>query len=140
MAEKTEHGENAKLRMWKDRFTTAYAAYTGELDKIGERDRSYHGIVTPRRAYVGNDKNVADDTHHRNIIYELIETQIDTSIPQPKVTAKRKEDEILARTIEDMLREELDRLAFEVINDRAERMSPIQGGCFYLCEWEETKR
>ena len=84
MAEKTEHGENAKLRMWKDRFSTAYAAYTGELDKIGERDKAYHGIVTPRRAYVGNDKNVADDTHHRNIIYELIETQIDTSIPQPR--------------------------------------------------------
>lgn len=140
MAEKTEHGENAKLRMWKDRFSTAYAAYTGELDKIGERDRAYHGIVTPRKAYVGNDKNVSDDTHHRNIIYELIETQIDTSIPQPKVTAKRKEDETLARTIEDMLREELDRLSFEVINDRAERMSPIQGGCFYLCEWDETKR
>lgn len=140
MAKSSGTGENAKLRMWKDRYTAAYSAYSGEIDKIGERDRAYHGEVSPRKPYVGNDKAISEDTHRRNIIYELIETQIDTSIPQPKVTAKRKEDEILARTIEDMLRDELDRLSFEVINDRAERMSPIQGGCFYLCEWDETKR
>lgn len=140
MAEKKESGENAKLRMWKDRYEKALSAYNGELVRIGERDDAYHGIVKPRKAYVENDKSISDDTHRRNIIYELIETQIDTSIPQPKVTAKRQEDEVLARTIEDMLRGELDRLSFEIINDRAERMSPIQGGCFYLCEWDETQR
>lgn len=140
MAEKKESGENAKLRMWKDRWTKALSAYSSELTKIGERDEAYHGSVKPRKAYVENDKDISGDTHRRNIIYELIETQIDSAIPQPKVTAKRKEDEILARTIEDMLRGELDRLSFEIINDRAERMSPIQGGCFYLCEWDETQR
>lgn len=132
--------ENSKLTMWKERYSKALSAYSDCLRKISERDDAYRGSVSPRKNYVDNDKEKSADTHRRNIIYELIETQIDTAIPQPKVTAKRKEDEGLAKTIEDMLRDELDRLSFEILNDRSERMTPIQGGSFYLCEWDESKR
>lgn len=130
----------AKLRMWKDRWTKAYTAYSDELSRIEVRDDAYHGIIKARNPFVERDAEKSADTHRRNIIYELIESMVDTSIPQPKVTAKRQEDEQLARTIEDMLRDELDRMRFEIINDRAERMCPIQGGCFYLIEWDETDR
>lgn len=132
--------ENAKLRMWKDRWQKAYNAYSDELTQIQTRDDAYHGIVTPRRAFVERDAEKSADTHHRNIIYELIESMVDSTIPQPKVTAKRQEDEQLARVIEDMLRDEQDRMSFEIINDRSERMCPIQGGCFYCVEWDETER
>lgn len=132
--------DQAKLRMWKDRWQKAYNAYSGELTQIQTRDDAYHGIITPRRAFVERDAEKSADTHHRNIIYELIESMVDSSIPQPKVTAKRQEDEQLARVIEDMLRDELDRMSFEIINDRSERMCPIQGGCFYCIEWDETER
>ena len=44
----------------------------------------------------------------RNIVAENIESQVSTDIPQPKVTARRKQDEGLARLIEDMLRNELE--------------------------------
>lgn len=132
--------DTAKLNMWKDRWSRAYTAYSDELTKIQKRDDAYHGIVEPRQAFVERDAGKSADTHRRNIIYELIESMVDSSIPQPKVTAKRQEDEQLARTIEDMLRDELDRMRFEIINDRSERMCPIQGGCFYLIEWDETDR
>ena len=131
--------ENATLQMWKERFSKAYSAYQSELENIEVRDAAWRGKVEPIR-YTQNEKNAVETPHVRNIIAEIIESEVDTSIPMPKVTAKRKEDERLAKIIEDMLRDELDRMSFEIINDWAERIVPIQGSCFYLIEWDETQR
>ena len=38
--------------------------------------------------------------------------------------------------IEHFLRNELDRLPFETMNDMAERTVPIQGGVGFLVEWD----
>ena len=78
--------------------------------------------------------------HVRNICAELIEAQTDSNIPQPKVTARRKQDEMKAKLIEDMLRNELDRMPFEQLNDIMERTVPIQGGAAFLVEWDNTQR
>ena len=56
------------------------------------------------------------------------------------MTPRRKKDEHLADVIEHFLRNELDRLPFEAINDLAERTVPIQGGAGFLVEWDNTKR
>ena len=61
-------------------------------------------------------------------------------IPQPKVTARRKKDEMKAKLIEDMLRNELDRMPFEQLNDMMERTVPIQGGAAFLVEGDNTQR
>ena len=45
-----------------------------------------------------------------------------------------------AKIIEDMLRNEMDRLPFAEINDLMERIVPIQGGGAYLVEWDNTAR
>ncbi|MCI8387107.1 MAG: hypothetical protein HFE63_01405 [Clostridiales bacterium] len=127
-----------KLMMWKERFSKAYSAYESTLKDIAKRDNAYNGEVEAKKL-VSNEFEPDPKLHIRNIIAEMIEAEVDTAIPQPKVTAKRKEDELLAKLIEDMLRDELDRMPFEVINDWAERMCPIQGGCFYLCEWDNTQ-
>lgn len=139
MEKKTTGSENATLQMWKERFSKAYSAYQKELENIEVRDAAWRGEVKPIR-YTQNEKNAVETPHVRNIIAEIIESEVDTSIPMPKVTAKRKEDERLAKIIEDMLRDELDRMSFEIINDWAERIVPIQGSCFYLIEWDETQR
>ena len=139
MEKKTTGSENATLQMWKERFSKAYSAYQSELENIEVRDAAWKGKVEPIR-YTQNEKNAVETPHVRNIIAEIIESEVDTSIPMPKVTAKRKEDERLAKIIEDMLRDELDRMSFEIINDWAERIVPIQGSCFYLIEWDETQR
>lgn len=139
MEKKTTGSENATLQRWKERFSKAYTAYQKELENIEVRDAAWRGEVEPIR-YTQNEKNAVQTPHVRNIIAEIIESEVDTSIPMPKVTAKRKEDERLAKIIEDMLRDELDRMSFEIINDWAERIVPIQGSCFYLIEWDETQR
>ncbi len=75
----------------------------------------------------------------RNIVAELVEAQVDSSIPMPKVTARNEVDEPLATTIEDFLRNETDRLPFEKMNDLDERTTPVQGGDFYLVEWDADR-
>ena len=76
----------------------------------------------------------------RNLTAEIIEAQVNSSIPQPKVTAMRQEDEHKAKLIEDMLRNELNRLPMEQLNDQQERTVPIQGGGMFLVEWDNTQR
>lgn len=131
-------GDRKKLRVWQERLKTNEAAYQNELDKMGWREELYRGshelkdIVEIQRKH--------KTPHVRNICAELIEAQVDTNIPQPKVTARRKKDEDKAKLIEDMIRNELDRMPFEQLNDMMERTVPIQGGAAFLLEWDSTQR
>lgn len=131
-------GKKDQLRMWQERLAKAETAYSAVEAKMDEREALYLGDR--------NIKNVEGDDvsrkayHVRNIVAELVESEVDSTIPQPKVTARYKEDEMLAKTIEDMLRNELDRMPFEQINDMQERTVPIQGGALFLLEWDNTVR
>ena len=130
--------DNDKLRKWQERLSNNEASYQSELSKMGEREQLYKGDRKLRKIVAGDHKTEA--VHVRNIVAELIEAQVDSAIPQPKVTARYAKDEKKAKIIEDMLRNEIDRLPFEYMNDMAERTVPLQGGTFYLVEWDNTKR
>ncbi len=130
--------DKRKLEMWQERLAKNEAAQSGEAEKMNEREDLYAGIKRIRQMSVGDLK---DKTPHvRNLVAELIESQINSNIPQPKVTARRKKDEAKAKLIEDMIRNELDRMPFEVMNDLLERIIPIQGGAAFLVEWDNTQR
>ncbi len=130
--------DKAKLALWQSRLSVNQAAYADELSQMDRREELYRGTHDISPIVVGEKK---DKTPHvRNLCAELIESQVSSSIPQPKVTALRKEDEGRAKLIEDMLRAELDRLPFEAINDMMERTVPIQGGAALLLEWDNTRR
>ena len=64
---------------------------------------------------------------YTSIVYELIESQVDATIPMPRVEAIHPEDEELACRLEDFLRSEAKRLDFTQLNDLQERTVPIQG-------------
>ena len=127
-----------KLRMWQDRLKRAESAYQGEVDKMDRREELYQG--SSRIRPLVSTARKTETPHVRNLCAELIESQVDSNIPQPKVTPRRKQDEWRAKLIEDMLRNELDRLPFETINDLQERTVPIQGGAGFLVEWDNAKR
>lgn len=127
-----------KLRMWQERLSRNEAAYQETLDKMDAREAMYAGDDELKPLTRG--ERMERTPHVRNICTEIIEAEIDSAIPQPKVTARRKKDETKAKLIEDMIRNELDRMPFEEINDIQERTVPIQGGSFYLLEWDNTKR
>lgn len=130
-----------KLNMWQRRLAEADAAFSPEIRRMDERERLYNGDNTLRPLVPGEEKGRPQKTSHvRNIVFENIESQVSSGIPQPKVTPRRKQDEHLASVIEHFLRNELDRLPFEAINDMAERTVPIQGGVGFLVEWDNARR
>ena len=128
----------ARLDLWRARLERAEAAYSGELARMERRERQFRGDRTLSEAVPGDRTRTA--RHVRNLSAELIEAQVDASIPAPRVTARRREDEALARVVEDMLRNEMDRLPMEQINDLMERMVPVQGGAAFLVDWDSGVR
>ena len=132
-----------KLVIWQSRLAQSDNAYSDVVARMDRRENLYRGCRELEPLVPGDTKKDGSrkkTSHVRNIIFENIETQISASIPQPKVTPRRKKDEQLAAMIEHMIRNELDRMPFERMNDMAERTVPIQGGVGFLTEWDETKR
>ena len=132
--------DRKKLELWQRRLAESSAAFSRQEGQMDERERLYTGDRTLRPLVPGDhrrDGGPKSTSHVRNIVFENIESQVSSSIPQPKVTARRKKDEHLAETIEHFLRNELDRLPMEAINDLSERTVPIQGGTGFLVEWGE---
>ena len=122
------------LTMWQERLRRAEEAYSGEQSRMLRREQlvdGSHEILTR-----DGKKAKKQAEHVRNVCFEVVETQVDSNIPQPKVTAIRQEDEGLAKLIEDLLRNLLDRLPMERINDEAERICPTQGGYGLLVDWD----
>lgn len=131
-----------KLEMWQGRLASNSSAWTNQREQMDRREALYRGRaeMEPFTEATMQSRLYNRAYHVRNIIAENIESMIDSNIPQPKVTARRKEDEQKAEIIENMIRNELDRLPMEEINDMIERMVPIQGAGFYLVEWDQTEQ
>ena len=136
----TNPKENKKLTEWQRRFSDAKTKYSTELNDMKEYELLYNGDrsvnVNPNKG-VGKSAEVSINV--RNIVYELIESQVDSSIPMPKITPIHKEDEELAKIIEIALHNEIRMLHFNSLNDKAERVVPVQGGDFMHVEWDNKK-
>ncbi|KAF5053832.1 hypothetical protein DSECCO2_394280 [anaerobic digester metagenome] len=134
-----KYDEKALIQLWQDRLRKNETAYSKELNAMDERTGYYEGnrAITPKDR--SKNAKVQPASMVRNIVSELVEAQVDSAIPMPKVTARREADESLAKTIEDFLRNELDRMPFEQINDMDERVCPVQGGDYFLVEWDADR-
>lgn len=134
---------NSKLDTWQQRLADSDTYWEPERAKMDHREKLYNGDRTLRPLVPGDtaaDGSLKKTSHVRNIVFENIESQVSTTIFQPKVTARRKKDEHLADVIEHFLRNELDRQPFEIMNDMAERTAPMHGGVGWQVEWDNTKR
>ena len=131
--------EDKKRDKWRGRLETARIAYSSVLRDISKYQALYDGT----REVNGNPNTGASakelSINVRNIIYELIETEVDSSIPMAKVTAVHPEDEGNARSIEKALTNWIKILKLAILNDQMERIVPVQGGDFFLVEWDNTK-
>jgi hypothetical protein len=129
--------QNERLLEFKDNYQEALSAYGGVRDKFDDRWQQYKGTKQIKDKY-GNLVKDADIVW--NFTYELIESQIDSFIPPPKVKPQRVNDKTLelASIIEDMCRNEIDRLPMEYINDEDERVVKVMGGDLFLTEWDNS--
>lgn len=139
MQDRKKNGQG-KLPMWQERLRRNSAAMREEFEQMDKRTALYNGTrEIEKTPDAKNSKAAALATGVRNIVAELMEAQVDSSFPMPKVTARRQEHEELAKTLEDFLRNETDRLPFEMLNDMDERITPIQGGDIFLVEWDSDR-
>lgn len=142
MANKIKNPEqNKRLTKWQEKYEEAKSKYADSLNEMESRERYYLG---DRRTKGNPNKKSGDYAQKvainvRNIVYELIESENDSSVPYPKVIPVHEEDKEKARLIESFLTNELENQKLRILNDMQERTTPIQGGCFSLVEWDNSK-
>lgn len=128
--------EPENLKTWKKRLEEARESYGSDKNRM----KTYQG-------YYDGDRSVAQDPNSsyspskkasnvRNIVYELIESQVDSSIPMPKVRAIHPEDEELAKKLEHYLENKIKTTKLPLLNDMMERNVPVQGGDFFHVQWD----
>ena len=84
------------------------------------------------------DGSTQKATTVRNITYEMIESQVSSHIPPPKVdpTAYSEKKVRLAQSVERLLSAVREKLPYEQMNDLDERYSYIYGGSIWFAEWD----
>lgn len=128
--------KNKRLEDWDEKLQNAKLQYDTEVANMTNYQSYYRGS----KKITAKDNGIARDaTNTRNIVHELIESQVDPSIPYPKVTPYHEEDLAIAKQLEKALASMMKTLKLNVMNDQSERETPIKGGDFYLVEWDNEK-
>lgn len=127
---------NKKLKKWKSRLEVAREAYGKTRNTMKKYTGYYHGDRSLQADPNSTKTPSKLASNIRNIVYELIESQVDSSIPMPKVRAIHADDDELARKIEKMLENKVKTCELERINDYMERVVPVQGGDFFHVQWD----
>lgn len=98
-----------------------------------------------RKAYLGTlnaidmktgEESTRKSKQLRKLVYELIESKVDNSIPMPRMTPRHKDDIYLVDVTENYLKFEMDRMLTEQENDRSERATYIDGTSWYKICWD----
>ena len=97
--------ETKKINEWKTKLDNARVSYTDELNRIKRRTELYDGSRNVNGNPNSNKAPSKVAINVRNITYELIESQVDSSIPTPKVIPIHAEDEEAAKVIENTQRD-----------------------------------
>ena len=136
----TKPKQTEKLVKWQNRYYEAKQKYSAEISDMKTYENLYNGSrEVNRNPNKGGGVAGKKSINVRNITYELIETQVDSSIPYPKVIPIHEEDEEQAKVIEMALQNVIREIKLEKINDVSERVVPVQGGDFMHVEWDNTK-
>lgn len=131
--------ENAMVEKVSTLFTMA-KGYQEGIEYVTPKN-----LTKWRKAYLGTlnalDKRTGEEskrkaTQLRKMIYELIESKVDNSIPMPRITPRRRDDLDLVDVTENYLKFEMDRMLTEQENDRSERATYIDGTSWYKIGWD----
>jgi predicted nucleic acid-binding Zn-ribbon protein len=130
--------QNNKLKEWQSKLETAKNEYSDTRSKLIEYEDFYEGTRNVKEDPNTHQNVTKQATNVRNICYELIESQVDSAIPMPKVIAMHPEDDELAKKIERLLENKVKLCHFENINDSMERTVPIDGGDYFYVTWDPS--
>ena len=126
--------KQSKLDFFRDLYENAKTSYSELLDKFEQHMQQYRGSSEIDGSY-------EKATTVRNITYEIIESQINSGIPMPKVSpscySERRDRN--AKSIERLCAAMRDRLPFESMNDIDERYTYVYGGSIWYVEWDNSQ-
>ena len=130
---KIDNHEDSRLKAFQELYLEARVA----------SEEAYSELERHLSQYKGSDEIDGSEERSklvRNITYELVESQVTSYIPRPSVSPKMwsEKNERNAKSIEVLLKNKRDELAFEKQNDIDERYNPIYGGSVWLVEWDES--
>ena len=115
---KIAHDENIFAKPENiEKWRKAYLGTLGALTKDGEESKRKGR--TPRK-----------------MIFELVESKVDNSVPMPKIQPRYKSDLPLIDVTENYLKFEMDRILTKFINDKSERSTYVDGTCWYKVYWD----
>lgn len=117
------------------KFSQAVSASSLEHAKIPRRNSLYKGDGKIINKRTGAEVQAEC---HQNMVFELIEAQINNAIPEPMVTVHLAEDSQRALTITNYLSNEMHRQNAIKVNDKAERGTLKNGYHFYHIEWDNS--
>ena len=122
-----------RLGYFQDLYEKAKIAFSAEQELLRRHMAQYRGSCEI-------DGSPTPATAIRNITYEIIEGQISSTIPAPKVSPLRvgEAGERNATAIERLCARLRDELPFERLNDLDERYTTIYGASVWLVEWDST--
>ena len=131
--------ESKKLKEWQNKLDVAQERYGDERNAMRKYTDYYNGSRTVSQSANSNIAPTKLATNVRNIVYELIESQVDSSIPMPKVRAIHEDDAELAKKIERLLENKIKTCGFVSLNDGMERVVPTVGADYFYVQWDTNK-
>ena len=141
MRDVTKPEVSKKLKEWKKKYDDARSNYEDVLKDMERYENLYNGdrrVNTNPNKMQGYAPEVSVNV--RNISFDLIESEVDSAIPSPKVTPIHEEDKDKAKIIEAFLSYEIEKQHLKEKNDVKERITPVIGGSFDVVEWDISKR
>ena len=124
-----------------ERLAAFRALYQNAKDRFSEQTAAFDRHMAQYRGSTEIDGSDEPASTVRNITYEIVESQISSQIPLPKVDAEQYSEkrDRNAKAIERLCAAVRDKLPFEEMNDLDERYTYIYGGSVWFVEWDSAE-
>ena len=128
--------EEYLLQLWREKYYIAKAEY--------EKSAANSANVTIWRNAFEGDFNKLDDKGNitsdkikaiRKLAFELVESKINARIPAPKMSPRYHADLTPVNATESLLKNEIDRMLTEEVNNESEHYSLIDGTVWFKVGW-----
>lgn len=145
-----EQQDQIKLQQWKEKLSTALTPHETFRAKCATNDSLYHGTKEIRA--VGEDSlymssiyqdsdagQTADARQVVNIVFQLIESQIDVNMPVPAVSPREEEDDGERRDmIEGKLTYMVENVEMRRMNTENERIAKKNGMAWFKVRFDPS--
>lgn len=116
---------DTNLDKWRKKLQMAQGEFN--IQTMDEREYIYLGTRSVDQNVNTRQQPSKYANNVYNIVFEFIETQVNTQIPQPSVRSVRQPYEDQARMIEDVISDKLKMMDTESVTDVNERITAVQG-------------